>query len=240
MGEAALEILILLIIAGAIGMVFTWLYWRKKYNALQTDYNLLTQEKSKVEQENKALNQQVQALNEDVKSKESDIETLKSVATSKDEQIAALKSELLSKEDAIGQVKMEHKELSKSKDLVEKEITQIKNDLQKKKEENEVLKNKLSKGNDRPKSYYKIIDGVKYKALTLKVADDAVAGKGDGRISKVDAEKIFDTISDGNQYTDVEKATMKRLRDYYNWTEEADELFRHHVRVWAANDHHIE
>jgi len=86
-------------------------------------------------------------------------------------------------------------------------------------------------------SYYKVIDGKRYKGITIKMADEAVIGKGDGRISMEDAEKIFDTISDGKAYTQVEKDTLRRLRTHYNWTERADELFRKKVRSWAAKGH---
>lgn len=89
-------------------------------------------------------------------------------------------------------------------------------------------------------SYYKQIDGKRYKAITIKMADESIAGQGDGRISKEDAEKIFATISDGQAYTQVEKDTMRYLRDHYNWTEGADELFRTKVRSWAAKGHQLD
>ncbi len=58
------------------------------------------------------------------------------------------------------------------------------------------------------------------------MADEAVSGKGDGRISQEDAQLIFDTISDGKAYTQVEKDTMRYLRDNYRWTDSADLVFR--------------
>ena len=89
-------------------------------------------------------------------------------------------------------------------------------------------------------SYYKQIDGKRYKAVTIKMADESVAGVSDGRISKEDAMKIFDTISDGKAYTQVEKDTMRYIREDYHWTDGADELFRKKVRSWAAKHHEIE
>ena len=85
-----------------------------------------------------------------------------------------------------------------------------------------------------PTSYYKVIDGVKYDREMLDFADKAVEGAGDGRISKADAEKLIELVKDGNNYTDVEKDTMKYIRDNYNWTEAGDEWFRTEIRKWAA------
>ena len=84
-------------------------------------------------------------------------------------------------------------------------------------------------------SYYKVIDGVKYDRGILEFCDKAVEGAGDGRISKADAEKLLAEVKDGNTYTDIEKATMKYVRDNYKWTEAADEWFRTEIRKWAAS-----
>ena len=72
------------------------------------------------------------------------------------------------------------------------------------------------------------------------MADEAISGQGDGQISMEDAIEIFDTISDGKAYTQVEKDTMRYLRDNYKWTEKADELFRKKVRSWAAKGHELD
>lgn len=83
-------------------------------------------------------------------------------------------------------------------------------------------------------AYYKTIDGEKYDAELLEKADKAVAGKGDGRISLKDAEDLLIAVKDGNSYTDIEKATMKYIRDNYKWTDEADAWFRSQIAKWAA------
>ena len=83
--------------------------------------------------------------------------------------------------------------------------------------------------------YYRTIDGVKYDGELLKAAEDAVAGKGDGRISLKDAELLLEQVKDGNSYTDIEKETMSYIRDNFKWTDEADEWFRTEIRKWAAN-----
>lgn len=68
----------------------------------------------------------------------------------------------------------------------------------------------------------------------LEMAYKAVAGAGDGRISKKDAESLLASVKDGNSYTYVEKATMKYIRENYKWTEDSDEWFRSEIAMWAA------
>ncbi len=87
-------------------------------------------------------------------------------------------------------------------------------------------------------SYYKQIDGKKYDRAMVEFCDEAVAGAGDGRISKADAEKLLELVKDGNRYSDVEKDSMKYIRENYNWTDAADEWLRTEVRRWAAERGH--
>lgn len=84
-------------------------------------------------------------------------------------------------------------------------------------------------------SYYKTIDGKKYDRELLELADELTQGQGDGRLSKGDAEKLIEKVTDGGNYTDIEKATMKYVRDTYKWTDAADEWFRTEIRKWAAS-----
>jgi len=83
-------------------------------------------------------------------------------------------------------------------------------------------------------SYYKVIDGVKYDRGLLEAADTAIEGRGDNRISIEDAKMLFEKVVDGDTYTDIEKDTVKYIRENYNWTEAADEWFRTEIRKWAA------
>lgn len=83
-------------------------------------------------------------------------------------------------------------------------------------------------------SYYKEIDGKKYDRELLELAESLTSGQGDGRLSKDDAAKLFEAVKDGDSYTDIEKDTVKYIRDNYSWTEAADEWFRTEVRKWAA------
>jgi len=83
-------------------------------------------------------------------------------------------------------------------------------------------------------SYYKTIDGIKYDGELLELADKLIGGSGDGRLSKDDAAKLLLAVKDASSYTDIEKATVKYLRENYKWTEAADEWFRTEIRSWAA------
>jgi hypothetical protein len=82
--------------------------------------------------------------------------------------------------------------------------------------------------------YYVEMDGIRCDRKLIELADGAVAGKGDGRISIDDAKALFAAVADGNAYTDVEKNTMRYIRDNYKFTLEADAWFRTEVRKWAA------
>lgn len=82
--------------------------------------------------------------------------------------------------------------------------------------------------------YYKTIDGEKYDGELIDLADKLTAGAGDGRISKADASELLEAVKDGASYTDIEKATIKYIRENYNWTDAADEWFRTEIRKWAA------
>ena len=74
-------------------------------------------------------------------------------------------------------------------------------------------------------SYYKTIDGKDYDREMLEIADEAVAGAGDGRISIENAQKLLGAVKDANKYTDIEKATMKYIRDNYKFTDASDQWF---------------
>ena len=91
-------------------------------------------------------------------------------------------------------------------------------------------------------SYYKNIDGKNYDREMLEIADEAVAGVGDGRISVEDAKKLLGAVKDANKYTDIEKATMKYIRENYKFTYASDQWFRKEIRKWAATkgNHHDE
>lgn len=83
-------------------------------------------------------------------------------------------------------------------------------------------------------TYYKIIDGKKFDKQMLEIAEETTAGKGDGRISLADAQRLIGAVTDGGRYTDVEKETMAYIRENYRFTDEADSWFREEIRRFAA------
>ncbi len=242
MTSAIFEILGLLTVSCLIGIFFTYRYWKAKMAALVT-------EKANLESENMSLKKE----KDDLKKSNTQLSQEKSKAdeakASLEEKIAKLNKEKASLEAEKSKLESDLKKAkstpapaAKSEDP--KEIKALKDKIElmeqalgEKERELEAVSLELDV---KKVSYYKQIDGKRYKAKTIIMADKAVEGKGDGRISMEDAKMIFDTISDGHAYTQVEKDTMHYLRENYNWTESADELFRTKVRSWAAKGHELD
>ena len=225
-----------------IGIFFTYRYWKSKYEELS----------QKNEQQKVDLNK----LNTKVEGLGNDIETLKSDHQS---EISLLKEQFEMDKKALQNEHQEkakkiQSEVDKFKKQLEKEQKQAKEFEKTQKELVQSIELKDEQLGEKEReivevskhlkthniSYYKQIEGKRYKAVTLAEADESVAGSGDGRISMADAEKVFATISDGHIYTQVEKDTMHYIRDHYNWTPEADGLFRKKVRSWAAKGHQLD
>lgn len=83
-------------------------------------------------------------------------------------------------------------------------------------------------------AYYKKIKGRNYDGRLLKKADSSVKGRGDGRISLKDARGILGMVKDSDDYSAIEKSTVKYIRDHYDFTPDADKWFRTEIRKWAA------
>ena len=83
-------------------------------------------------------------------------------------------------------------------------------------------------------SHYKQIDGKKYSAVLLEAVDAMVAGKGDGRISKKDAESLFSLLGKDHKYSDLEKETMAYIRDNYKFTTAGQEYIQKTIQSWKA------
>ena len=84
------------------------------------------------------------------------------------------------------------------------------------------------------RNYYIMMDGVKYDRKMVECASGASAESDDGRISIAQAKQLLAAIMDANQYTEVEKETMKFIREKYSFTEAADAWIRTEIRRWAA------
>lgn len=217
---AILEILVLLTVSCLIGIYFTYRFWRAKYKELQILDNEHRKKEAKLRDELRAA-------------------ALK--AEQQEKNLAqALEQNRIAREQELKARASEIKEAEKSNDpslkKYEEEIAHLKIEMNEKERELEVVSDELDL---RKISYYKHIDGKRYKASTIHMANEAIEGQGDGRISMEDAERIFDTVSNGTNYTQVEKHTIKYLRDNYQWTDQADALFRKKIRSWAASDHEL-
>ena len=70
-------------------------------------------------------------------------------------------------------------------------------------------------------SYYKQIKGIKYDKGLLEVAEKLTTGKGDGRISKTDAVKLWEDAKDGPGVTDCERRTIQYIHDNFKCTDAA-------------------
>jgi len=86
---------------------------------------------------------------------------------------------------------------------------------------------------------FKIIEDKKMVGRLITIAENAIKGAGDGRISQNDSEKIFAAVKDGETYTEIEKDTIAYIRKNFNWTEAADNWFRNQISSWRAHPHKI-
>lgn len=84
------------------------------------------------------------------------------------------------------------------------------------------------------KSYYKTIDGKKYDREMIEIAEIAVSGKGDGRISLQDAEALFNTIVDGNTITEIEADTLDYIKENFRFTEAAEKWLSDELADWIS------
>lgn len=73
------------------------------------------------------------------------------------------------------------------------------------------------------KEYYIEIDGEKYDRGLLETAEGLTKGRGDGRISIEDAEKIWEDAQDNGNVTDIEFKTLEYILNNLNCTRPAIE-----------------
>ena len=81
-------------------------------------------------------------------------------------------------------------------------------------------------------SLYKQIDNVEYSRRLLDLADECVAGQGDGRIGVEDAERIFSALENDGECTDLELRTMAYIRANDNWTDAGRAALYGAIRLW--------
>eukprot|EP00899_Mesostigma_viride_P018249 jgi/Mesvir1/26425/Mv16115-RA.1 len=76
-----------------------------------------------------------------------------------------------------------------------------------------------------PKRDYKQIKNKRFLKKLLDLAEESVAGAGDGRISVDDAKKLFAELNQHDLYSKVDKRTVGYIRETYKWTEAANKWF---------------
>lgn len=74
-------------------------------------------------------------------------------------------------------------------------------------------------------SYYQIIDGLRHDRKILNEARALTEGRGDGRISRDDAEFLLPLFGDFGDVTIVEERTLAYLLEQYTWTDTARTWF---------------
>jgi len=79
------------------------------------------------------------------------------------------------------------------------------------------------------------IDGTRYDAELLQTAEKLVSGRGDGRLSREDAETILAQITEGGAYTELERDTIAFILDEFEWTEAAADWFGTELGKWRAD-----
>ena len=60
-------------------------------------------------------------------------------------------------------------------------------------------------------------------------------GRGDGRLGEADARALFSIVAADNNYSDIEKKTLKYIRQHFNWTAKGDTTFRGLIRDAASH-----
>ncbi len=79
------------------------------------------------------------------------------------------------------------------------------------------------------KSYYQVIDGLRYDRKVLNEAEERTKGAGDGRISREDAERLLPLFGDFGDVTIVEERTLGYLLENFQWTGAARDWFLQRV-----------
>ncbi|TCK02324.1 hypothetical protein [Marinobacterium mangrovicola] len=72
---------------------------------------------------------------------------------------------------------------------------------------------------------YVTIDGNKYEKELLDLATAHTTGRGEGKISKDEAADLLKSASDGQGVTETEMATLKYIRDAFDFTDAAASYF---------------
>ena len=72
---------------------------------------------------------------------------------------------------------------------------------------------------------YVSIDGQKYEKELIELAKAHTTGRGEGKISKDEAADLLKSANDGQGVTDIEMATLKYIRETFEFTDAAARYF---------------
>jgi len=82
-------------------------------------------------------------------------------------------------------------------------------------------------------SYYKTINGVRYDARLILLAEELISGKGDGQISQTGAEWLKKAAGDSGHITKTERNTLTYLLNHFNFTDKAKDWLRKELKINA-------
>ena len=86
--------------------------------------------------------------------------------------------------------------------------------------------------------YYAQSNNRKFDAAILDKAKELTAGQGDGRISKDDAAELAETVNDGGVRTDIESATVRKVKRDHKFTPAGADEFERLNRVAGQERRH--
>ena len=81
---------------------------------------------------------------------------------------------------------------------------------------------------------YREIDGKRLDGVLVSAAERLVSGRGDGRLSREDAESLMAHVRDAGLYTEVERDTVAYIRSAFEWSEAAADWFDTQVGKFSA------
>ena len=82
-------------------------------------------------------------------------------------------------------------------------------------------------------SHYRQIKGIRYSAALINAAEEMVAGQGDGRISKDDAEKLVVMVGKDGKYSALEKRSLAYVQENFAFTDAGVAFLESKMSAWS-------